>query len=131
MTEAEIEAVFTAGGKALSLVWLTEPSGRYRIVEPYLVYRSTTGKRLLHLYQIGGYSSGGVLRGWKNPEVSSFDSAQIVDQRFVPREEYNPFNEEIFPEVVFAVPTRDGRVRTPEGAVELAATPARRGGEGE
>lgn len=112
---SEVERVFITAGKALSLVWLTEPSGRYRIVEPYMVYCSTTGKRLLHFYQIGGYSAGGILRGWKNPEVSAFDSAQIVDQRFTPREDYNPFNEEMFPEVVFAVPTRDGRQRMPTG----------------
>lgn len=109
----EVEDTFTAAAKASSLVWLTEPSGRYRIVEPYMVYHSTTGKRLLHLYQIGGYSAGGVLRGWKNPEVAAFDSAQVVDQQFTPREEYNPLNEEMFPDVVFAVPTRDGRVRVP------------------
>ena len=130
MTEAEIEAVFIAGGKALSLVWLVEPSGRYRVVEPYMVFRSTTGKRLLHLYQIGGYSAGGVLRGWKNPEVGAFDSAQIVDQRYLPRAEYNPFNEEMFPEVEFAVPTRDGKARVAEREMELAA-PAPRIGERE
>ena len=115
MTRAEIEFAFTTAGKALSLVWLTEPSGRYRIVEPYMLFYSSTGKRLFHLYQIGGYSAGGLLRGWKNPEVGSFDSAQVIDQRFVAREEYNPFNEEMFPEVIFAVPTRDGRQRAPTG----------------
>jgi len=109
----EVENVFIAAGKVLSLVWLTEPSGRYRIVEPYMVFCSSTGKRLFHLFQIGGYSAGGILRGWKNPEVSAFESAQIVDQQFTPREEYNPFNEEMFPDVIFAVPTRDGRQRVP------------------
>lgn len=109
----EVEATFVAAGKALSLVWLTEPSGRYRIVEPHMVFVSTTGKRLLHCYQIGGYSAGGILRGWKNMEVTAFDGAQIVDQRFAPREDYNPFNEEMFPDVAFAVPTSDGRQRIP------------------
>lgn len=113
MSTAEVEAVFIAAAKTQSLVWLTEPTGRYRIVEPYMVYRSTTGKRLFHLYQIGGYSSGGALRGWKNPETSAFDSAQLVDQRFNPRQEYNPFNETFFPEVIFSIPTRDGRQRMP------------------
>jgi hypothetical protein len=111
---AEVESTFIAAAKTLSLVWLTEPSGRYRIVEPYMVYCSIRGKHLLHLYQIGGYSAGGVLRGWKNPEVSAFDGAQIVDQPFTPREEYNPFNEEMFPTVIFAVPTQDGRMRVPD-----------------
>ena len=108
-----MEAVFTAAARTTSLLWLTEPSGRYRIVEPYMLFVSSTGKRLFHLYQIGGYSAGGVLRGWKNPETDAFDSAQVVDQRFVPREEYNPFNQEMFPDVAFAVPTRDGRQRVP------------------
>lgn len=111
---SEVESVFTAAAKALSLVWLTEPSGRYRIVEPYMIFRSSTGKRLLHCFQIGGYSAGGALRGWRNPEVGSFESAQIVDQRFTPREEYNPFNQEMFPEVIFAVQTHDGRQRLPD-----------------
>lgn len=112
MQPEEVEATFIAAGKTFSLVWLTEPTGRYRIVEPYMVYVSSTGKRLFHCFQIGGYSAGGILRGWKNPEVGSFDGAQLVDQRFTPREEYNPFNEEMFPDVVFAVPTADGRFRT-------------------
>jgi hypothetical protein len=111
MREAEVEERFIQAAKASSLVWLTEPSGRYRVVEPYMVFYSTTGKRLLHLFQVGGYSAGGILRGWKNPEVSAFDGARILEQRFLPRTDYNPFNEEIFPRVVFAAPTRDGRPR--------------------
>ncbi len=113
MEPDEVEATFVAAGKALSLVWLTEPSGRYRIVEPYMVFVSGTGKRLFHGFQIGGYSSGGILRGWKNMEPAAFDGAQIVDQPFTPRADYNPFNEEMFPDVAFAVPTSDGRQRMP------------------
>ena len=114
MGETGVEELFIAAGKASTLVWLTEPSGRYRIVEPYMVFCSTTGKRLLHLFQVGGYSAGGILRGWKNPEVGAFGGAQLLEQRFLPRADYNPFNEEMFPRVLFAVPTRDGRVRAPD-----------------
>ena len=114
MRDAGVEELFIAGAKTSSLVWLTEPTGRYRVVEPYMVFCSTTGKRLLHLFQVGGYSSGGILRGWKNPAVSAFDSAQVLEQRFLPRSDYNPFNEEIFPRVLFAIPTRDGRQRAPD-----------------
>ncbi|HYW09239.1 MAG TPA: hypothetical protein VE913_19930 [Longimicrobium sp.] len=109
---SEVELAFVAAGEARRLVWLTEASGRYRIVEPHMLYVSSMGKRLFHFHQIGGYSSGGVLRGWKNPESSVFTSAQVVEQSFTPRDDYNPFNE-MFVEVVFAVPTRDGRVREP------------------
>ena len=49
-----------------------------------------------------------VLRGWPNPEIAAFASAQIVDQRFMPREDYNPFNEPCSPRWRLAVPTRAG-----------------------
>lgn len=111
MAGAEVEEAFIAAARAGTLVWLTEPSGRYRVVEPYMVFLSTTGKRLFHAYQVGGYSAGAILRGWKNPEVAVFDSAQPLDQRFIPRADYNPFNEEMFPTVLFSIPTRDGRQR--------------------
>ncbi len=109
----DVEQTFIAAARARSLVWLTEPSGRYRIVEPYMVFVSSKGKRLFHFFQIGGYSAGGILRGWKNPETSAFETAQIVNEPFTPHEDYNPFNEEMFPDVVFAMPTREGKVRVP------------------
>lgn len=109
---SEVERTFVEAAEARRLVWLTEASGRYRIVEPHMLFVSSTGKRLFHFYQIGGYSAGGVLRGWKNPESSVFTGAQVVEQSFTPRDDYNPFNE-MFVDVVFAVPTRDGRVREP------------------
>lgn len=111
MGGANVEEVFIAAAKALRLVRLTEPGGRERVVEPYMIFRSGTGKRLLHAFQLGGYSAGGVVRGWKNAEVTAFDGAEMVEQRFLPRRDYNPFNEERFPGVLFAVPTREGRQR--------------------
>ena len=129
MTPAEIEAAFVAAGRARSLVWLAEPAGRYRVVEPYLLFCSSTGKRLLHCFQVGGYSSGGMPRGWKNAQPSAFDDARIVDRRFTPREEYNPFNREIFPTVVFAIPTRGGEQRLPDAGE--ACGPAGGDGAGE
>ena len=65
----DLERTFVAAGKSLSLVWLTEPSGHYRIVEPYMVFVSSRGKRLFHLYQIGGYSAGG---GYDRPQRQMF-----------------------------------------------------------
>lgn len=52
----------------------------------------------------------------ENPETHVFDSAQVVDERFDPRDDYNPFNEAMFPEVIFSLSTRDGRVREPNAA---------------
>lgn len=111
MGEPTVEEVFIAGAKRGSLVWMSEPSGRHRVVEPYMLFCSTTGRRLLHLFQVGGYGGGGILRGWKNAEVSAFDDARLLPERFTPRADYDPFDEDSFPSVVFALPTRDGRAR--------------------
>jgi hypothetical protein len=107
-----VESEFIRAAIARRLVWLTEPTGRYRVVEPYMVYRSPKGRRLFHFFQVGGYSAGGVIRGWRNPEVAAFDSAQILDETFTPRPDYNPLNPWMFPEVVYAVPTAEGRERS-------------------
>jgi hypothetical protein len=107
----QVESTFVRAARAGRLVWLTEPAGRYRVVEPYMVYLSPKGRRLLHFYQVGGYSEGGIIRGWRNPEAAVFDSALVVDESFEPRPDYNPFNEWMFPRVVFALPTADGRER--------------------
>jgi hypothetical protein len=86
-----VESTFVRAATARRLVWLTEQSGRYRVVEPYMVYRSPKGRRLFHFFQAGGYSAGSIIRGWHNPEVAAFDSAQILDETFEPRPDYNPF----------------------------------------
>lgn len=112
----EVEAVFVRAARAGRLVWLAEPDPveRYRVVEPYMVYRSGTGRRLLHAYQVGGYSAGGPLRGWRNLEPGAFAEAQVLEEPFAVRPDYNPFNEQNFPHVAFALPTADGRRRAPD-----------------
>jgi hypothetical protein len=124
-----VEARFIEAARRRRLLWLTEPSGRYRIVEPYMVFRSSTGRRLLHFYQVGGYSAGSILRGWKNPDVHAFDGAEVLEETWQPRDEYNPFNYEMFPEVVYAVPTWDGRLREPDIAQESGGA-GEQGGSG-
>lgn len=111
-----VETAFVRAARAHRLLWLTEPSGRYRVVEPYMLYHSPTGRRLFHVFQVGGYSAGSIIKGWRNPDVRAFDGAQILDETWEPRPDYNPFNQWMFPDVVYAVPTADGRER--EGNVD-------------
>jgi hypothetical protein len=106
-----VEMVFVQAAKNLNLCELTDRSGNRRVVEPYMVYSSATGKRLFHCYQIGGYSKSGEPVGWKNPQVNSFSQAVISTETFIPRKEYNPFNHDMFPVVHFAIPTVDRRER--------------------
>lgn len=98
-----IESRFVAAAKAGVLCELTDGQGRFRIVEPYMVYESSRGKRLFHCYQIDGYSESGKPAGWKNPEVFSFSAARVTQTSFRQRPEYNPANERMFPVIYFAL----------------------------
>ena len=109
--QVNIESVFIQAAKSMRLCELIDRSGNERLVEPYMVYASATGKRLFHCYQLQGYSKSGQPTGWKDPEVNSFTQAIIRDETFTPRKEYNPFNYKMFPIVYFSIVTLDGRQR--------------------
>lgn len=106
-----VEQTFIKAGEKLTLCELIDQKGNRRLVEPYMVYTSSKKKRLFHCFQLEGYSKSGVARGWKNPEIKSFCQATIQDEKFIQREEYNPFNTSMFPIVHFSIPTADGRKR--------------------
>ena len=110
-----IESTFIQAAKSLNLCELIDHSENRRLVEPYMVYTSATGKRLFHCYQLQGYSKSGQPTGWKNPQVNSFAQAIIRDEAFTPRREYNPFNYEMFPVVYFSIRTINGRQRQSGG----------------
>jgi len=106
------ESTFVQAARNHNLCTLTDHEGNTRIVEPYMVYTSSTGKRLFHCYQLEGYSRRDRVPEWKNPEVESFLFAAIRDAKFAPRPDYNPFNLRMFPIVHFSIPTEDGRQRS-------------------
>jgi hypothetical protein len=97
--------------KGLALCELTDSEGNTRTIEPYMVYTSTKGKRLFHCYQLSGFSERGQSQGWKNPEVESFAKVEVLQDKFQPRTDYNPFNLKMFPIVHFAILTIDGKQR--------------------
>jgi len=106
-----VETIFIQAAEESRLCELVDRGGNSRIVEPYMVYTSATGKRLFHCYQVEGYSKSGEPTGWKNPQVNSFTQTTIRNGTFTPRPEYNPFNYNMFPVVHFSIPTVDGRQR--------------------
>ncbi len=106
-----VEATFTEAARSRRLCELTDAAGNIRLVEPYMIFTSSRGRRLFHCYQLKVYTRPGRQRGWRNPPVAGIEAAAIVDQPFTPRSSYNPFNERNFPEVHFAIPTADGRQR--------------------
>jgi hypothetical protein len=114
MAAREVERVFARAARRRRLVRLTDAAGRWRLVHPYMVYVTAAGRRMLHCYQVEGYSEHGRSSGWKNVPPSSFVEACETDEGFAPRDDYNPFRENQFAVVVHAAPTADGRVRQPD-----------------
>ena len=108
---AGVEPVVIDAARRQRLVSLADREGRVRIVAPHLVFRAKDGGRRLHLWQVGGHSSGHVPTGWKTVNPDDFAAAEILDAEFTAQEDYNP---EAFDHVVFAIPTRDGRQREPD-----------------
>jgi hypothetical protein len=99
-----VEQDFISAAKAGVLCELRDYAGGLRLVEPYMVYRSSRGNRLFHCYQITGVSESNRPTGWKNPEVASFASGTITTTTFQQRQEYNPENQKMFPVIYFALP---------------------------
>jgi hypothetical protein len=99
-----VEAHFITAAKAGVLCELVDRGGHQRTVEPYMVYRSSRGKRLFHCFQVAGYSKSRRSVYWKNPEVSSFVSATATDTQFRQRPQYNPANTKMFTVIYFSLP---------------------------
>ncbi|MDB4948847.1 MAG: hypothetical protein JWM27_1496 [Gemmatimonadetes bacterium] len=114
MTAREVERVFERAAGRRRLVQLTDAAGHTRAVHPYMVYVTAAGRRMLHSYQVEGYSEHGNSSGWKNVRPSSFVEARELDEEFDARRDYNPFRENQFAVVIYAAPTADGRVRRPD-----------------
>lgn len=107
-----VEDTFVEAARRGRMVRLVERGGGVREAEPYMVFTTREGKRRLHFYQHRGHSQGGEPRGWKMADVTRFRSAEVLEEGFTVREDYNPLNEKLFPAVVFALPTKDGRTRS-------------------
>ena len=106
-----VEETFIEAARHRRLVRLAQRTGEVREVEPYMVFVSAGGQRRLHFYQHRGDSRSRQSRGWKCMEMDKIEEAEVLGESFAPRDDYNPFNEKLFPEVVFAIETGDGRAR--------------------
>ncbi|MDW5549924.1 WYL domain-containing protein [Methanosarcina sp.] len=62
---------------------------KQRIVEPYLIGNTSTGKQSLRAYQIGGYSNSKI-PAWKIFTVMNMYDVVLTDDSFSRRPDYNP-----------------------------------------
>ncbi len=105
------EQLFIKAAEERKRCTLFDSVKRARVIEPYMVYQTSKGKRCFHFFQIEGYSESQQSTGWKNPEVHTFVEVVIEEDTFSIRGEYNPFNMKMFPRVYFALPNTLGQDR--------------------
>lgn len=74
--------------------------GGSRVVDPYIVYESSTGKILVDVYQTSGYSKGGKSVAWKPFEVDLIGSLQVLDRTFSVRPDYKPTNRKRYVRII-------------------------------
>lgn len=63
--------------------------GKQRIVEPYLIGTTSTGKQSLRAYQIGGHSNS-KMPSWKLFTIMKISNVKVTENTFSKRSDYNP-----------------------------------------
>jgi predicted DNA-binding transcriptional regulator YafY len=63
--------------------------GMHRIVEPYVLGNTSTGKQSLRAYQVGGASNSSI-PSWKMFSVMKMTGVAVIDETFLPRSDYKP-----------------------------------------
>ena len=80
-----------------------DPPRTSRTGEPHIVYKSSTGKVLVDLYQTDGYSSSGQPPMWRPIALADVRSVVVLDERFKPHPTYNPRNRRRYRRIICAV----------------------------
>ena len=71
-----------------------------RIIEPHILYESSTGNILLDAYQKSGYSKSNEQIMWKSFNVEKIQNVKLTENTFTLRSDYNPNNQERYVEVI-------------------------------
>lgn len=90
--------------QVLQLAMRRDPPGSHRMGEPHVLYKSSKGTVLLHIYQTAGHSSSGQLPAWRQLNVGEVMSARATGSTFRPRlnEGYNPGNRKFYRQIICA-----------------------------
>jgi hypothetical protein len=76
----------------VSLEYAKDPPGSVRRCHPHVVYESSTGKILVDVFQVDGYTSSGPLPAWRPLEVGLIRRVTVRDETFPLAPGYNPGN---------------------------------------
>lgn len=81
----DLERQIIAAGLDRRLVLVHDEERGNRIVEPYMLINSKKGHRLLHCFQVAGYSGSGEPTGWRNLDLEWIEEVEPLDVEFHPR----------------------------------------------
>ncbi|MDQ6887416.1 MAG: WYL domain-containing protein [Gemmatimonadota bacterium] len=96
------------------VVQLSYRNGGARTVQPHAIVRKPDGSEVLEAYQLNGDSESGTDHGWKNFELSSIDSLELLPERFDPRRDFGVVSGEAG-QVVAQVQGESGEPKTESG----------------
>ena len=88
----------------LKVVRVFYNDGDERIVEPHILYKSSSGNTLLDAYQTSGYSESNEPVAWKIFNIEKIQSIESMKNIFTPRQDYNPDNQKRYMEIIAKVP---------------------------
>ncbi|OGX27988.1 MAG: hypothetical protein A2879_00805 [Omnitrophica WOR_2 bacterium RIFCSPHIGHO2_01_FULL_49_10] len=72
-----------------------------RIVCPHVLYFSSAGNKLVHTYQISGYSEHPQqIPGWRPFQLSEITDFSILDEKFEVAPGYNPSNRDKYSTII-------------------------------
>lgn len=74
-----------------------------RVGHPHILYRGSSDKLLLDMYQVRGYTSSGDLPQWRMFELAGIEQIEVLPERFEPAPDYNPRNRARFQHIIASV----------------------------
>jgi hypothetical protein len=78
-----------------------------RVLEPYILYESSTGKILLGCYQLSGYSKRGKLPAWRTIKSNEIRNVNLTEKDFTIRSEFRPSNKKIYTKIIHMAKKKD------------------------
>ena len=99
-----IEKKFREAAEKQLLCELTDWHGRVRVVAPLGEFYTQHEHRCFATYQYSGYSTHGRLPAFRSLSVDDYRRIKILDIKFRPHRDFNPYNRQTYYEWIWHLP---------------------------
>jgi hypothetical protein len=96
--ERLVEAI--AKRRVVRLAYVKDRGRGQRVGHPHILYRGSSGKLVVDIYQVAGYSSSGDLPQWRMFELAAIWGVDVLEDRFEPAPDFNPVNPARFARII-------------------------------